>query len=103
MRFVEQRRRAFDVDHPLVGQIGEGRRGQPHRAGEQRVVQQPLFVDALEHRLARAVQRQPGELRVQVVGRLAQIVGVERLADVDHLLNHVAAARDDHDEHRAPR
>ena len=40
------------------------------RARQQLVVEQPLLVDALEHRLARAVERQPGELGVQVVGRL---------------------------------
>ena len=74
-RVVEQRRGAVDVHRAVVGQIGERRRRQPHRAGEQRVVQQPLFVDPLEHRLARAMQRQAGELGVEVVRRLAQIVG----------------------------
>ena len=97
--FAEQRRRAVHVQRARLGQIGKRRGREPHRARHQRVVQQPFFVHPLEHRFARPRQRQPGKLRVQIVGRLAQIVGVERFADLDHLLDDMTAARDDDDEH----
>ena len=47
------------------------------------------------------MERQPAELGVEVVGRLTQFVGAERLADLDDLLDDVAAARDDDDQHAA--
>ena len=68
----DERRRAFDVDLLVVGQIGKGRGGEPHGAREQRVVEQPLLVDALEHRFARPVERQAGEFRVQIIRRLRE-------------------------------
>jgi hypothetical protein len=38
---------------------------------------------------------------LRVVGGLAKLVGGQRLGDLDHLLNHMAAARDDDDQHPA--
>jgi hypothetical protein len=91
-------RRAFDVDQAIVGQIGERRRRQPHRTRSQGVEEQLFFVDSLEHRFARPMERKSRKLLVEVVRRLAQLVGAERLADVDDFLNHVPAAGDDDDE-----
>ena len=48
------------------------------------------------------MQRQPGKLFVEVVRRLAQIVGAQRLVELDDFLDHMAAARHDDDEHAQP-
>ena len=99
--FTEQRRRAVDVELALLGQIGERGRSQPHRPREQRVVQQPLLVHPFQHRFPRAMERQPAELGVEVVGRLAQFVSAERFADLDDLLDDMSAASDDDDQDAA--
>ena len=57
------------------------------------------MVDPLENGLPRPMEGQAGELRVEVVRRLPQFVGRELLADVDHFLDDVPAARHDHHQH----
>ena len=77
MRFLEQRRRAFDVDRrirpadPRTWTSPAAWRG---RAARRRAAAPD---DALEHGLARAMQRQAGELGVEVVGGVVQVVGVQ--------------------------
>ena len=44
------------------------------------------------------MQREAGEFLVEVGCCLTQLVGDERLAHIDHFLNHVTAAGDDHHE-----
>ena len=72
---AEQRGGAVDVQARAPRAARKRRRRQTHRPRQQRVVEQPLLVHSLEHRFARAMQRQPAEFVVQVIGRLAQIVG----------------------------
>ena len=76
---VEQRRGAFDVERLLAGQLLERRLRQPQRARQQLVVERSLLLQPREHGLAHVEQRQAGELGVQVVCRLHQIVRPQRL------------------------
>ena len=62
--FVEQRGGSVHVERPLLGQISKGRRGEPHRASHQRIVEQALLLHPLANGLARQGQRQPRKLRI---------------------------------------
>ena len=87
------------MNRTVVRQIGKRRSRETHGPGDQRVAQQAFLVHALEDRLARAVERQAGKFRVEVVRRRAQLVGIDRFADIDDFLNHVPAAGHDDDQH----
>ena len=100
-RAIEQRGRALHVEGVMLRQFLERHACQAERTRQQLIVERALLEQALEDGLADVEQRQPGELRVEIVRRLHEIVGTDVFAGVDDLLRHLVALRDDHDRARA--
>ena len=72
-------------------QLIERRSREPERTRHQLVVERPFLLEPRQHRVPDIQQLETGELRVQVVGGVHQIIGVDLLAGINDLLHYLAA------------
>jgi hypothetical protein len=95
---IPLRRGAVDVDRRRPLQGVERLVGQSEGEAEQLVVERAFLAQPRTHAGPDFFEQSPRELLVQILGRLAQFLVTDALADVDRLLRDLVAARDHHDE-----
>ena len=97
--FVEQRGGAVHKQRTPPRQFFEAGLRHAQSPRVQGDVERSLVLQPLEHRRPHVFERQPGEFGIQIVGRLAQRLRIQLLANIDRLPRELSVISHDHDQY----